>query len=50
MIWIIIIVIAATIYLLIHTKDAKGCDFDCEHCPFPECSEEDKKWLFEHSD
>lgn len=33
---------------LIYTTETFGCDFDCYHCPFPECSTKEKEWLKKH--
>lgn len=46
MIYLYIVVIILVIVMINCTKDQdKGCDFDCENCPFPRCSDEDIKRL-----
>lgn len=41
--FIILIIIVSFIILIVKTKrEDMGCNFDCEHCPFPKCSQQDK--------
>lgn len=41
---LIFIMLCIFVVLLMITKDEeKGCDFDCDSCPFPKCNEEEKQ-------
>lgn len=36
--------IAVAVYALTKNPDM-GCTYDCENCPFPECTEVDKEFM-----
>lgn len=45
---ILIGLIILTIVLVYKNDGHFNCDYDCYHCPFPECSTEEKEWLKKH--
>lgn len=41
-----IIVFIFVVVVVSKNKDEdRGCDFDCEHCPFPKCSEKEIEYM-----
>lgn len=41
---ILFLVVIISTFMIATTKDEdKGCNFECENCPFPECSQEEKE-------
>lgn len=39
-----ILAIVIVVWAIVTKKEA-GCDMDCKHCPFPECSPKQKAYL-----